>query len=127
MTKIDPSCHDVPGSPTATVEADPSPFVGIQAAVCRQRPEQMAAGPWYGSEALSLEQTIQGYTMGAARAAGWQETIGSIAPGKRADITVLDRDLFAVVESGVGGREIVDTRVVMTVFDGRVVYEAGGG
>ena len=104
--------------------ADPSPFLGIHAAVCRQRPDQMAAGPWYGAEALSLEQAIFGYTLGAAQAAGWQETIGSISPGKRADITVLDRDLLTIVEAGVTGREIADTQVVMTVFDGRIV--AGG-
>ena len=37
-------------------------------------------------------------------------------------MVVLDRDLFAIVEAGVQEREIADTRVVMTVFDGRVVY-----
>ncbi len=107
--------------------ADPSPFIGIHAAVCRQRPKQMSAGPWYGAEALSLEQTIYGYTLGAARAAGWQDTTGSISPGKRADIVVLDHDLFAIVDAGVTGREIANTQVAMTIFDGRIVYEGTGG
>jgi predicted amidohydrolase YtcJ len=128
--------------------ADPSPFIGMHAAICRQRPAQMASGPWFGAEALTLEQTIYGYTLGAAQAAGWQETVGSIKPGKRADMVVLDRDLFAIVEAGVtdrrtgeadrqtgeadrqtgeAGREIADTQVVMTVFDGRIVYEGAGG
>jgi hypothetical protein len=102
--------------------ADPSPFLGLHAAVCRQRPGQMALGPWHGEQALTLPQAIYGYSLGAARAAGWHETIGSIQPGKRADITVLDRDLFAIVDVGVTGSEIADTQVVMTVFDGRVVY-----
>jgi hypothetical protein len=106
--------------------ADPSPFLGIHAAVCRQRPGQMAAGPWYGDEALNLEQTIYGYTLGAARAAGWQETIGSITPGKRADMVVLDRDLFAIVAQGVTGSEVADTQVEITVFDGRIVYMGAG-
>jgi predicted amidohydrolase YtcJ len=104
--------------------ADPSPFLGIHAAVCRQRPGQMDQGPWYGQQALTLEQTIHGYTMGAAQAGGWQDRIGSIHPGKRADLVVLDRDLFAIVEAGVTGSEIADTRVMMTVFDGRIVYRA---
>lgn len=104
--------------------ADPNPFLGMHAAVCRQRPERTAEGPWHGAEALSLEQTIFGYTLGAAMAAGWQETIGSITPGKRADLVALDRDLFAIVEAGVKGREIADTQVEMTIFDGRIVYEA---
>ncbi|MGD8857107.1 MAG: amidohydrolase [Chloroflexota bacterium] len=106
--------------------ADPSPFLGIHAAVCRQRPGQMADGPWYGDEALNLEQTIYGYTLGAARAAGWQETIGSITPGKRADMVVLDRDLFAIVAQGVTGSEVADTQVEITVFDGRIVYMGAG-
>jgi predicted amidohydrolase YtcJ len=107
--------------------ADPSPFLGMHAAICRQQPGEMAAGPWFGQEALSLAQTIYGYTLGAARAAGWQETIGSITPGKRADMVVLDRDLFAIVDRGVTGAEIAGTQVALTVFDGRIVYRAVGG
>lgn len=106
--------------------AEPSPFLGIHAAVCRQRPGQMEEGPWYGDQALSLEQALYGYTLGAAQAAGWQNTIGSIRPGKRADMVVLDRDLFAIVAQGVTGSEIADTQVVLTVFDGRIVYEGAG-
>jgi predicted amidohydrolase YtcJ len=45
--------------------------------------------------------------------------MGTLTPGKRADMTVLDRDIF-----GVDPMEIADTRVEMTIFDGRIVYRS---
>ena len=57
--------------------------------------------------------------MGAALASGQGADLGSISPGKLADLVVLDRDIFAIDPT-----EIHETQVVMTVFDGRVVYEA---
>lgn len=103
--------------------ASANPFLGFHAAICRQRPERSHLPPWYPDERLSLAQTIFGYTLGAAQAAGWQEVIGSIAPGKRADLILLDRDLFALVEQGVQGTEIADTQVLLTLFDGQIVFQ----
>ena len=56
--------------------------------------------------------------MGPALAAGLAADLGSITPGKLADLVVLDRDIFAVDPA-----EIHQARVVMTVFDGRVVHD----
>jgi predicted amidohydrolase YtcJ len=69
---------------------------------------------------LSLEEAIWGYTMGAAIASGQGERLGSLSPGKLADLIVLDRDIFSIPP-----QEIPDIRVVTTVFDGKIVY--GGG
>jgi hypothetical protein len=102
--------------------ADMNPFLGMHAAVCRQRPTQMATGPWQPAQRLTLEEAIYGYTLGAARAAGWEEAIGSLSPGKRADLIVLDRNLFEIAERDIAGTEIADTRVEMTIFDGEIVY-----
>ncbi len=103
--------------------SDPNPFLGIHAALFRQRPDRMEQPAWYPQERLTLEQVLYGYTMGAARAAGWESVIGSISPGKRADMIVLDRDLFDLVEKGVASTEIASTRVDLTVFDGQLVFE----
>ncbi len=104
--------------------ANANPFLGFHAAICRQRVNQMSAPPWYGNEQISLEATIHGYTKGAAQAAGWEQVIGSIALGKRADLIVLDRNLFELVERGVTSGEIAETQVLMTFFDGELVYQA---
>lgn len=104
--------------------ADVNPFLGIHSALYRQRPERMGEGAWYPQQCMTLEQAIYGYTLGAARAVGWEATIGSITPGKRADLIALDRDLFALAESGVTGAEMAETAVELTVFDGEIVYRA---
>ncbi len=103
--------------------ADANPFLGFHAALCRQRVNRMPAPPWYGEQRLSLAAVIHGYTKGAAQAAGWEQVIGTIAPGKRADLIVLDRNLFELVARGVMGDEIAATQVVMTFFDGELVYQ----
>jgi predicted amidohydrolase YtcJ len=46
-----------------------------------------------------------------------EETAGLLRPGQRADVTVLDQDLFAVP-----ARDIGATSVVMTVAGGQVVF-----
>ena len=60
---------------------------------------------------------------GAARAAGWDNVIGSLTPGKLADLIVLDRDLFALAAQNAPGAAIADAQVRMTVFGGEVVWE----
>ena len=102
--------------------ADPNPFLGIHAALTRRRPEHMDRPAWYPDECVTLEQAIFAYTLGAARSAGWERMIGSLTPGKLADLVVLDRDLFALEQQGIKGREVADTRVEMTIFGGDIVY-----
>jgi hypothetical protein len=100
--------------------ADPNPFLGMHAALTRQRPDQMDKGPWYGQERLTMEQTIFGYTMAPAIASGWNNAIGSISPGKRADLIVVDRNPFDLLARGISGSELADTVVQMTIFDGQI-------
>jgi len=101
--------------------ADPNPFVGIHAALVRQRVERLSSPSWYGDECISLEQAIYAYTLGAARAAGWERAIGSITPGKRADVIVLEQDLFALSSEEIWAGAVAGTSVVATIFDGRIV------
>ncbi|NJN81826.1 MAG: amidohydrolase [Caldilineaceae bacterium] len=104
--------------------ANPNPMLGIHAALCRQRVERMKQPSWYADERISLEQAIRAYTIDAARAAGWERSIGSLAVGKRADLIMLDRNLFEVASAGVTGDEIATTEVLLTIFDGQIVYES---
>ncbi|MCB0130535.1 MAG: amidohydrolase [Caldilineaceae bacterium] len=103
--------------------ADANPFVGIHAALTRQRVEEMAQPAWYPEECITLKQALYGYTMGAARAAGWEARIGSIEVGKRADLIVLDRDIFELAAGGIQGNELSSTQIELTIFDGNIVYQ----
>ncbi len=97
--------------------ASPNPFWGIHAAVTRQKRDGTPEGGWYPSQKLSLAEAVWGYTMGAAIATGQEAAQGSLTQGKLADIIVLDQDIFEIPPE-----KIHTTEVVMTVFDGRIVY-----
>ena len=98
--------------------ADPNPLWGIHAAVTRQQRDGTPAGGWYPQQRLTVAEAVWGFTMGPAVVTGREASLGSITPGKLADLIVLDRDIFAI-----DPMEIAQAQVVMTVFDGRVVYE----
>jgi predicted amidohydrolase YtcJ len=79
----------------APVES-PNPFWGLHAAVTRRRFDG-TPGPdgWYPEERLSIQSALQGYTIGAAYAAGMEDRLGRLAPGYYADLIVLENDPFA--------------------------------
>ena len=49
-----------------------------------------------------------------------EDRIGSVEPGKLADLAVLDRDYFTVPDA-----EIKKVRSVLTIVDGKIVHESG--
>lgn len=101
--------------------ANPNPWWGLCAALLRTRPDA-ARPPWHPEQAIPLPDAIHAYTIGAAEAGGWARTIGSITPGKRADLIALDQDIFALAEQPETVSQIAHTTVLLTVFDGSIVY-----
>jgi predicted amidohydrolase YtcJ len=73
------------------------PLEGIHAAVTRRRPDGYP-GPegWYPEERLTLAETIRAFTLAAAETSGQAAELGSLTPGKLADLTIFDRDLFSL-------------------------------
>ncbi|MEK6373358.1 MAG: amidohydrolase [Acidobacteriota bacterium] len=94
-----------------------NPFFGIHAAVTREDQKAWPAGGSYPSQKLTLAEAIRGFTLDAAFAAFEEQSRGTIEPGKLADLTIVDGDLFAVPPS-----ELFKTKVRMTVVGGEVVY-----
>lgn len=66
--------------------------VNLYAAQTRQTPEGNPPGGWHPQERLTFEETLYGFTRGAARAVGEEERLGTLAPGKLFDVTVFDKD-----------------------------------
>ncbi|MGP0063354.1 MAG: amidohydrolase family protein [Isosphaeraceae bacterium] len=93
------------------------PFWGIYAAITRQDTEGHPAGGWHPEHRLTLEEALRGFTAGAARAAFAEDRLGILKTGYRADISVLDRDLFHAQP-----REILSTKVLMTIVDGKIAF-----
>ncbi|MBZ5666406.1 MAG: amidohydrolase [Acidobacteriia bacterium] len=96
-----------------------NPWPGVQTALTRQTSEGNPQGGFIPQQRLSLEDTIRGYTLGAAFAGRREKTEGSLEPGKLADFILLDRDLFKIEPS-----EIDKTEVLITVVGGKIVYQS---
>ena len=71
---------------------------------------------------------IAAYTIDGARHLNHEVETGSIEPGKKADLAVLDRNIVELYESG-NGLAIAETQVDLTLFEGEVIYlrEADSG
>jgi len=73
----------------------PNPFLGLHAAVTRQRADgSPGPGGWYGEQRLTLQEALAGFTIGPAYAAGVEDRLGQLAAGYLADLIVLDDDPF---------------------------------
>jgi predicted amidohydrolase YtcJ len=95
----------------------PDPLAALHVAVNRVDPERPGE-PFLPGEALGVEQAFAAYTSGSAYVNHLDEA-GVLAPGRLADLAVLDRDPFTGDPAGIGA-----TRVVATYLDGRAVYRA---
>jgi predicted amidohydrolase YtcJ len=62
---------------------------------------------------------LYAYTRESARAMNQQDVIGSIAPGKQADLVLVDRDVLTV-----SPEELRGTKVIWTIVGGKTVYRA---
>ncbi len=98
---------DVPVEPISAIAS-------YHASVTRR----MANGErFFPEQAMDRLQALRSYTLDCAYA-GFDEThLGSITPGKLADLVVLDRNLLTVDEA-----QIADAQVKMTLIDGEVRY-----
>lgn len=99
-----------------------NPFEIIETAVTRQPPRrESTVPPFLPEQRLTRAEAVAGYTTQAAAAAWRQDDTGSLAPGKAADLIVLDRDVFACDAHDIG-----DTQVLLTLLAGREVHRARG-
>jgi len=94
-----------------------NPIYGIHAAVTRQDASGQPDGGWFPEQKLSLEETIVGFTAVAAWNTRREDQLGSIVPGKWADLTVFERDLFNLTPE-----EWLSVKTAMTMVHGEVVY-----
>lgn len=96
-----------------------NPFFGIYAAVTRQDQKGWPPGGWYSGQRLTLAEAIRGFTLDAAYAAFEENSRGTIEPGKLADFTIVEGDLYSMPQS-----ELFKAKVRFTVVGGEIVYSA---
>jgi predicted amidohydrolase YtcJ len=93
------------------------PLMGIYAAVTRRTLDGKRPQGWVPEQKITVAEAVRAYTMGSAYASGDEKVKGSIEVGKLADLVALSSDIFKIDPV-----EIEKARVVMTIFDGKVIY-----
>jgi predicted amidohydrolase YtcJ len=97
---------------------EPDPLKQIFAAVTRTQPGLIGASVWHPEQLISMAEAIRCYTLEGAYAEFMEHRKGSITPGKLADLCVLSKNILEAPP-----QKILETQVVMTIFDGKIVYE----
>jgi predicted amidohydrolase YtcJ len=73
--------------------------------------------PFLLGQAILLEDAVDAFTTGVAWVNHAEDVTGELRPGMRADVAVLDQDLYSIPASGIGS-----TTVDLTVAGGKVVF-----
>ena len=96
----------------------PNPFHGIHAAVTR-RPRTHEDRGWQPEQRMTREEAVRSFTTWNAFASRQDHALGSLEPGKQADVVVLSEDVFTCDEA-----RIPQIRPVLTLVGGEIVYRA---
>lgn len=94
-----------------------NPIASLYASFTRKTLKGLPEGGYEPEERMTREQAFRSYTLDAAYGAFEENIKGSITVGKLADFTIYDQDVMAVPED-----KFLDTQVMMTIYDGQIVY-----
>jgi predicted amidohydrolase YtcJ len=73
---------------------------------------------FYPDQSMSRQEALESYTINAAYAAFQEDILGSLTPGKLADIVVLSKDIMTVRPE-----EILESEVLYTIVGGKILYQ----
>ena len=94
------------------------PIDCFYASVTRKTLKRIPPGGYEPAQKMTRNQALKSYTLDAAFGAFEEDIKGSIEVGKYADFTVFDQDIMEVSED-----EILDTKVIMTIVNGEIVFD----
>jgi len=107
---------DWPGTNAAWYTVNP--LQGMYAAVTRRTLDGMPEGGWFPEERIEVETALKAYTVNNAWVGMQEDRLGMVKVGFTADLAVMDQNPFEVDPF-----ELKDIRVVLTIVDGKVVFE----
>jgi hypothetical protein len=95
-----------------------NPWLGIHAAVTRQRSDNTPPSGWYPAQRMSLHDTLRAYCVGPTIASNETGQKGKLIPGLLADMIILDADPFYIPSA-----QLHSVQVDMTIIEGDVKWE----
>ena len=107
----------VAGGSDAPVEIG-DPRIEFYAAVARKDLDGFYDKGWHLEQAVTREEALKMFTIWPAFAAFQEDVNGTIEVGKLADLTIFSKDIMKVPEE-----EILEAQVIMTIVNGKIVFE----
>ena len=101
-------------SPVAPI----NPLFGVYAAVTRRTLDDKNPNGWIPEQKISVEEAVRAFTWGSAYAEFQENVKGTLEPGKLADFVIVSDDIFTIDPV-----KIRDARVLLTVVDGKIVFQ----
>ncbi len=108
---------DWPG--TSASEYPINPLLALYAATTRQTVTGLPEAGWFPGERIDMPTAIAAHTINGAYSTFEEDIKGSLEPGKLADLVMLSDNLLEIAPA-----KILQTRVLVTIVGGRIVYEA---
>ena len=94
-----------------------NPFWEMETAITRMSALPYSKVPWMPEERITLPEALAAFTINAAYTNRDEKNTGSLEVGKRANLAVLDRNLFETAPT-----DLSDTKVLVTLFEGKPVH-----
>jgi predicted amidohydrolase YtcJ len=96
---------------------------GVFSSVTRTNIQKMEPETgWFPEQKLSVWESLYYYTYGSAYGEHLENVKGSLAPGRLADLIIMDRDLFTIPPA-----RILEASVDITIVGGRIVWDKKSG
>src|SRR3989449_7740995 len=99
----------------------PDVLQGVYAAVTRRRASEPGGVSWHPQEALTVDEALRAYSVGAAYASGREDSGGTLAGGEPADFSILRHDVMRAAPE-----KLLNTRGEGAGVGGEGVYAGPG-
>ncbi|HJQ67146.1 MAG TPA: amidohydrolase [Gemmatimonadales bacterium] len=96
------------------------PLIGVSAAVTRRTSDDKNPNGWVSDQKITVAEALRAYTAANAWAVFAENNWGALAPGRLADVVVVDHNLFTMAPES-----LATARVSVTIVGGKIVYRKG--
>ncbi len=96
-----------------------NPLLGIYAAVTRRTLDDKNPNGWIPEQKITVDEAVRAFTYGSAYAEFQDNVKGTLEVGKLADLVIISDDIFTIDPIKIG-----TAKVLRTIMDGKVVFEA---
>ena len=115
---LDVHAHLMFGAGSDWLADPPNPLFGIWSATTRQTLDGKHPDGWFPEQRITIDEALRAYTLGNAAGVFAENDRGTLSPGKRADLIIIDRDIRSI-----SADSLRQAAVRLTIVSGKVIFE----